>query len=146
MPMASGGERLTSKGSPFKSRSITKATWSAISKYLPDRQSSPKRERRMSTITRVYDTYSHADRVVTELETSGIPSKDISIVANKYVSDKYANVEEATPAATGAGLGAAIGGGAGLLAGLGLVAIPGLGPVAAAGWLASTAVGAVAGG
>jgi hypothetical protein len=100
----------------------------------------------MSTITRVYDTYSHADRVVTELEASGIPSKDISIVANKYVSDKYANVEEATPAATGAGLGAAIGGGAGLLAGLGLLAIPGLGPVVAAGWLASTAVGAVAGG
>src|SRR5712671_1850917 len=100
----------------------------------------------MSTITRVYDTYSHANRVVTELESSGIPSKDISLVANKYVSDKYANVEEASPAATGAGVGAAIGGGAGLLAGLGLLAIPGLGPVVAAGWLASTAALAVAGG
>jgi hypothetical protein len=100
----------------------------------------------MSTITRVYDTYSHANRVVTELESSGIASKDISLVANKHVSDKYANVEEAAPAATGAGVGAAIGGGAGLLAGLGLLAIPGLGPVVAAGWLASTAVGAVAGG
>jgi hypothetical protein len=33
-----------------------------------------------------------------------------------------------------------------LLAGLGLLAIPGLGPVVAAGWLASTALGAVAGG
>jgi hypothetical protein len=33
-----------------------------------------------------------------------------------------------------------------LLAGLGLLAIPGLGPVVAAGWLASTALGAVVGG
>ena len=99
----------------------------------------------MSTITRVYDTYSHADRVVRDLEAAGIPSGDISLLANKYVSEKYANVEEASPAGTGAGLGAAVGGGAGLLAGLGLLAIPGLGPVVAAGWLASTALGAVAG-
>ena len=39
-----------------------------------------------------------------------------------------------------------MGGTAGLLAGIGLLAIPGLGPVVAAGWLASTALGAVAGG
>ena len=59
--------------------------------------------------------------------------------------DNRANVEEATPAATGAGVGAAVGGGAGLLAGLGLLAIPGLGPVVAAGWFASTALGIAAG-
>src|SRR6202045_1264027 len=47
---------------------------------------------------------------------------------------------------TGAGIGATIGGATGLLAGLGLLAIPGLGPVVAAGWLASTALGALAGG
>ena len=99
----------------------------------------------MSTTTRVYDTYSHASRVVGDLEAAGIPSADISMLANKHVSDKYAKVEEASPAATGAGVGGAIGGGAGLLAGLGLLAIPGLGPVVAAGWLAATAVGAVAG-
>ena len=99
----------------------------------------------MSTITRVYDTYSHANRVVAELEASGIPSGDISLVANKHVSKEYANVEEVSGAGTGAGIGAAVGGGAGLLAGLGLLAIPGLGPVVAAGWLASTAVGAAAG-
>lgn len=99
----------------------------------------------MSTITRVYDTYSHAERVVADLEAAGIPSADISLLANKYVSEKYANVEEASPAGTGAGIGAAVGGGAGLLAGLGLLAIPGLGPIVAAGWLAATAVGAVAG-
>lgn len=66
-------------------------------------------------------------------------------MANKYVSEKYADVDDVSSAASGAGIGAALGGGAGLLAGLGLLAIPGLGPVVAAGWLASTAVGAMAG-
>jgi hypothetical protein len=99
----------------------------------------------MAVITHVYDTYAHAQRVVTDLEASGIPSSEISIVANKYVSEKYADVDDASAAGTGAGIGAALGGGAGLLAGLGLLAIPGLGPVVAAGWLASTALGAAAG-
>jgi hypothetical protein len=99
----------------------------------------------MPSITRVYDTYSHAKTAVSELENAGIPSSEISLVANKYVSDQYADVEETSATGTGAGVGAALGGGAGLLAGLGLMAIPGLGPVVAAGWLASTALGAVAG-
>lgn len=99
----------------------------------------------MATITRVYDNYAQAQRVVSDLEAAGIASGDISLVANKYVSDKYANVTDASGAESGAGVGAAVGGGAGLLAGLGLLAIPGLGPVVAAGWLAATAVGAVAG-
>ena len=54
--------------------------------------------------------------------------------------------DRAEGAAAGAGIGAALGGTAGLLAGHGLLAIPGLGPVVAAGWLASTAALAVAGG
>src|SRR3954452_9483234 len=54
--------------------------------------------------------------------------------------------DRAEGAAAGAGIGAALGGTAGLLAGLGLLAIPGLGPVVAAGWLASTAAVALAGG
>lgn len=54
--------------------------------------------------------------------------------------------DRAEGAAAGAGIGAALGGTAGLFAGLGLLAIPGLGPVVAAGWLASTAALAVAGG
>ena len=99
----------------------------------------------MTTITRVYDTYSHASRVVADLEAAGIPTADISLVANKYISDKYANVDDASAASSGAGIGAAVGGGAGLLAGLGILAIPGLGPVVAAGWLAATALGAAAG-
>lgn len=99
----------------------------------------------MAAVTRVYDTYSHAQRVVGELEAAGIPSSDISLVANKHVSEQYAEVEEVSAAGTGAGLGAAVGGGAGLLAGLGMLAIPGVGPVVAAGWLAATALGAAAG-
>ena len=78
------------------------------------------------------------------------PSKDVSIVANKYVSAEYADVDDVNKAAAGAGIGGALGAGAGLLAGLGLLAIPGIGPVVAAGWLASTAAvaagGAAAGG
>ena len=99
----------------------------------------------MQTYSKVYDSYAQAERAVRDLEAAGIPSSDISLVANKYVSDKYANVEQASATSTGAGIGAAVGGGAGLLAGLGLLAIPGIGPVVAVGWLASTALGAVAG-
>lgn len=99
----------------------------------------------MQTFSRVYDSYGQAERVVRDLEAAGVPSVDISLVANKYVSEKYADVDDVSAAASGAGIGAAVGGGAGLLAGVGLLAIPGLGPVVAAGWLASTAVGAIAG-
>lgn len=100
----------------------------------------------METYTRVYDTYNHAARAVTALEQAGVPAHEISLVANKHVSNLHEMETTAEPAATGAGVGAAIGGGAGLLAGLGLLAIPGLGPVVAVGWLASTALGLVAGG
>ena len=99
----------------------------------------------MKTHSRVYDSYAQARRVVSDLEAAGVPAANISMIANKYVSEKYADVDDASAAASGAGIGAALGGGAGLLAGLGLLAIPGLGPVVAAGWLASTAVGAIAG-
>ena len=99
----------------------------------------------MQVFTRVYDTYSQAEQAVRALEASGVQSADISLVANKVVSDKYDNVKEASGTATGATVGAAVGGGVGLLTGLGLMAIPGVGPVVAAGWLATTALGALAG-
>ena len=99
----------------------------------------------MLTMSKVYDSYAQAQSTVEELERAGIAAADVSLVANKYVSDKYDNVEESTATETGAGVGAAVGGGVGLLAGLGLLAIPGLGPVVAAGWLAATAVGAIGG-
>lgn len=100
----------------------------------------------MQTITKVYDGHAQARNVVAELETAGIATSNISLLANKTSSDEYAGVDNASEAGTGAGIGAVAGGAVGLLAGVGLLAIPGLGPIVAAGWLASTALGAVAGG
>jgi len=99
----------------------------------------------MRTITRVYDSYAQARRVVDDLRAAGVPDATTSLVANKHVSAAHDDVDEHTAAGTGAGVGAAIGGGAGLLTGLGIMAIPGVGPVVAAGWLVSTLVGAAAG-
>lgn len=115
-----------------------------------------------ATISRLYDDYASASRAVTELEAAGVPHRDISIVASNadnWYSDKGSQRttkkidrdhdgtdDRAEGAAAGAGIGATLGGAAGLLAGLGLLAIPGLGPVVAAGWLASTAAVAAAGG
>ncbi|SEM71190.1 hypothetical protein SAMN04515666_12014 [Bosea lupini] len=93
----------------------------------------------MRTITRSYDTYDAARRVVDDLEAAGFPATDISLIG-RHASTDDSNAGE------GAGIGATLGGAAGLLAGLGLLAIPGIGPVVAAGWLASTAAGAAAGG
>ena len=100
----------------------------------------------MITIIKVFTDYEMARRAVQELEARGIPSADISLIANEHVSDLHDDVEETSSSATGAGVGAVVGGTAGLLTGLGLLAIPGLGPVVAAGWLVTTALGAVAGG
>jgi hypothetical protein len=82
---------------------------------------------------------------VADLEASGVAASNINLIANKYVCDESARIQEPSAAGPGAGVGAALGGTAGLLAGLGIIAIPGLGPVVAAGALAATAVGAVAG-
>jgi len=93
----------------------------------------------MRTITRSYDSYDIARRVVEELQSAGFPSANISLIGRHESTDN-------SNAGEGAGIGAALGGAAGLLAGLGLLAIPGIGPVVATGWLASTAAGAAAGG
>jgi hypothetical protein len=90
-------------------------------------------------LTALYDTYDQAKSAVRDLEAAGIPRSDISIVANN------ADDAHSSGARTGAGVGAMVGGGVGLLAGLGIMGIPCLGPVMATGWLAATAVGAVAG-
>jgi hypothetical protein len=101
---------------------------------------------KMRTVTGLFDDYGDARDAVNDLEAAGVPSDDISIVANN-TGDWYSadSSKAAEGAGTGAGLGAAGGGVVGLLTGLGLMAIPGVGPVVAAGWLASTAAGAVAG-
>jgi hypothetical protein len=92
-------------------------------------------------VTHLYDSYDHAASVVRDLESAGVPTNEVSIIANRGDTVE----EPSSGAATGATLGSAVGAGAGLLAGVGMLAIPGIGPVVAAGWLASTAVGALAG-
>ena len=103
----------------------------------------------MRTITALFDTYDHAASAVRAVKDAGIPSDDISLIANKLGGDTDidapSDLEAGEGAAAGAGVGAVAGGGAGLLAGLGTLAIPGIGPVIAGGWLLATAVGALAG-
>ena len=109
------------------------------------------------TVTRLFDSYADAERAVSALESLGVPHKDISLVANNAdkahdhhgshtPGDGHTAADHAgDDAGKGATAGTVLGGAGGLLAGLGLLAIPGLGPVVAAGWLASTAVGALVG-
>jgi len=107
------------------------------------------------TLSRLYDDYTTAYKVMKDLEAAGVLASEISIVASnadnwyatkKHDRDRDGVDDRAEGAATGATIGAATGGLAGLLAGFGLLAIPGIGPVVAAGWLASTATVAAAGG
>ncbi len=124
----------------------------------------------MRTVAHMYDSYSTAQAVVTDLEAAGFSHENISIVANQgtsqpttgstattgsvmsggTVASTPAGAAAETGAGTGASLGTILGGGAGLLAGIGALAIPGVGPVIAAGWLVATltgaGVGAAAGG
>lgn len=99
----------------------------------------------MKTVSRSYDTYAQARAAVDALEKAGIPSSDMSLIANEQVGAAAAREGAVSDTAAGAGFGGVVGGGVGLLAGLGLLAIPGLGPVVAAGWLAAMAVGTAAG-
>ena len=99
----------------------------------------------MRTITALFDTYDHAASAVRAVRDAGIPSADISMIANNVAGELDADSHAEEGAAAGAGVGAVAGGGAGLLAGLGAVAIPGIGPVIGGGWLLATAVGALAG-
>ena len=48
----------------------------------------------MKTISHVYDSYGQASAAVRDLEKAGIASTDISMVANKYVSQRYADVDD----------------------------------------------------
>lgn len=99
------------------------------------------------TIAHLYDNYGDATRVVSTLESAGIPSSDISLVGHQAESGTgMTSADTAEKTGTGAGtgltLGTVLGGGAGLLAGLGALAIPGVGPIVAAGWLIATVTGA----
>ena len=104
----------------------------------------------MRTVSRLFDSYEQARQAVTDLKDAGVPESEISLVSNNvdkaHDRDGDGVDDRAEGAGAGAGVGATLGGAAGLLTGLGMLAIPGVGPVVAAGWLATTALGAVAGG
>ena len=73
------------------------------------------------TLTRMYDNYEDAKAVVHDLEASGIPHSDISLVANADAHGRASGLSGAdrnatgTSAGGGAVLGTVLGGGAGLL-------------------------------
>lgn len=106
-----------------------------------------------AVITGVFETAAEAARAVGTLESTGVPSRDISLITSERVGrdsftvDKHSKLAEG--AATGAGVGGAVGA---LVAGLtlvGAVATGGLGllaagPIVAA--LAGAGAGAAAGG
>ncbi|MFL5279732.1 MAG: hypothetical protein ACJ8AW_01705 [Rhodopila sp.] len=102
------------------------------------------------TIAHMYDRYEDAQKVVHDLEASGVPTDEISMISNAEgrgtttTTSGGTTTDTASSNAGGAGAmaGTAIGGGLGLAAGLGALAIPGVGPVVAAGWLIATLTGA----
>ncbi len=103
----------------------------------------------MENVTRSYTSYQTALDVVRSLKDAGFKDENISIVSRSsdggtaHTDGSQNDISD--DAATGATSGGILGAGLGLLTGLGMMAIPGVGPVVAAGWLASTATGAVAG-
>jgi hypothetical protein len=97
------------------------------------------------TVSRMYDSYGQAQRVVQKLEEAGFSSSEVSLVSRYRDDYTLADDASGTGAATGATAGALLGGGTGLLTALGVIAIPGLGPLVAAGVIATTLAGAASG-
>lgn len=95
------------------------------------------------------DTEVQAENLVQQLNASGFPSADISVIfPDKHGTRDFAhehNTKAPEGAVVGGTSGGVIGGTIGLLAGIGALAIPGLGPFIAAGPLMATLSGAAAG-
>lgn len=90
-----------------------------------------------------------AESIVKNLQDSGFPNDDISVLFPDKDGTKDFAHEHSTKApegaVTGAGAGGVLGGTFGLLVGIGALAIPGLGPFIAAGPLLAALSGAAAG-
>ncbi|CAN5562980.1 membrane protein [soil metagenome] len=99
-------------------------------------------------------SHSQAERIVENLQSSGVDSSEISVLLPDTEGSHDIGHVKATKApegaTTGAAAGGATGGVLGLLAGIGALAIPGVGPFIAAGpimaALSGAAIGATTGG
>jgi hypothetical protein len=90
-----------------------------------------------------------AERIVSDLQSAGFSSDDVSALLPDAASTRDFAVDNATKApeaaTTGAAAGGLLGGTLGWLAGIGALAIPGLGPFVAAGPIMATLSGAAVG-
>ena len=97
----------------------------------------------------IVETQAQAEEIVNELQASGVPSSQISVLfPDKQGTKDFAhehNTKAPEGAIAGVGAGGVIGGTIGLLAGIGALAIPGVGPLIAAGPLMAALSGAAAG-
>ena len=101
------------------------------------------------SVVGIIETQTQAEAVVSELQNSGIPGGEISVLFPDKQGTKDFAHEHHTKAPEGAiagvGAGGVVGGTIGLLAGIGALAIPGVGPLIAAGPLMAALSGAAAG-
>ena len=97
----------------------------------------------------IVEIQTQAEEIVSDLQASGIPSSQISVLfPDKQGTKDFAHVHNTKApegAIAGVGAGGAIGGTIGLLAGIGALAIPGVGPLIAAGPLMAALSGVAAG-
>jgi hypothetical protein len=95
-------------------------------------------------------THQQAEQIVNQLQTSGFPSDEISILLpdteGKHDIAHVKATKAPEGATTGATAGGVTGGVLGLLAGIGALAIPGVGPFIAAGPIMAALSGAAIGG
>lgn len=107
-----------------------------------------------NTVICIAKNQAQAETIVSEIESSGVASSDISVLFPDRSGSRDFAFEHHTKAPEGAAIGSSTGGIAGgvlgLLAGIGTLAIPGVGPFIAAGpimaALSGIAVGAALGG
>lgn len=107
------------------------------------------------TIVGIFDNHSSAEKAARQLDSNGLKSSDISILA-KESNDSEENFTKDSSStmrtnpndnvSDGVMTGTVLGGLAGLLIGVGSVVIPGLGVIAAAGPIVGLLSGAVTGG
>jgi hypothetical protein len=95
-------------------------------------------------------SHQQAEQIVSQLQTSGFPSDEISILLpdteGKHDIAHVKATKAPEGATTGAAAGGVTGGVIGLLAGIGALAIPGVGPLIAAGPIMAALSGAAIGG